>query len=66
MVVLAVRIERTTCRLQASALRPAASDAEGGANVSARQFIEVLISGTLTGMGFATLFIHVMTGGCIP
>jgi len=42
------------------------SDAEGGANVSARQFIGVLITGTLTGMGFATLFIHVMTGGCIP
>jgi len=34
--------------------------------VSARQFIGVLVMGTLAGIGFATLFIHVMTGGCIP
>jgi len=28
--------------------------------------VGVLIGGVLAGLGFATLFVHVLTGGCIP
>jgi hypothetical protein len=34
--------------------------------VSARQVIGAVVIGLLTGVGFATLFVYVLTGECIP
>jgi hypothetical protein len=42
------------------------SHPKGGANVSARQMIGAVLMGLLAGVGFATLFVHVLTGECIP
>jgi hypothetical protein len=42
------------------------SDAGGGADVSTRQAIGAVVVGLLTGVGFAALFVYVLTGECIP
>lgn len=34
--------------------------------MSARELLGIATAGLLAGIGFATLFIHFMTGGCIP
>jgi hypothetical protein len=34
--------------------------------MSAREVIGAVIMGLLAGLGFATLFVHFVAGGCIP
>jgi len=34
--------------------------------MSAKEVIGVVIFGLLAGIGFATLFVHFVAGGCIP
>jgi hypothetical protein len=34
--------------------------------MSVKEVIGIVIYGLLAGVGFATLFVHFMAGGCIP